>query len=512
MTAENNLPSRTELAQYLQRMAPAQRAELMALVNGSAGDRRLQHLLDFCEETTPQWHWRWHYQQAISEQFERLKRRIIDRLLLSVPPRHGKSELVTVRGAAHLIDRDPSSRVIIGAYSQFLANKFSRKTRALLRERGIPLSKEARGVDDWETAAGGGGRYAGMMGGVTGAGADAIGIDDPVKSRLEAQSPTYRERVWDAYKDDFQTRLEPGGIMWLIMTRWHEDDLAGRILASEEADDWAVINLPALAEEGDPLGRAPGEALCPERYDEKALERARRIMGATFDALYQGRPTAAEGGIIKRAWFRYFDPVTEAKESQQRVQSWDTATKAQEIHDYSVGTTWDQTLSTHRLRDVHRERLEYPELRQAVIRYAQKWDPDVVLIEDKGSGSSLIQDLRAESRLPVIAIEPEADKETRLSVESGWYASGMIEHPAGAPWLAEFEAELTAAPNGAYWDQCDSTSQYLRWAKARLGRMTHASTGSRGTQTLADFATDANALNAETGYARLRGRTDTRGF
>ena len=501
-----------ELDALLRGLTPAQRAELDALINGSAGDRRLQHLLDFCEEETPTWMWRWRYQYHIADYFERLKRRAIDRMMVFVPPRHGKSELLTIRGTANLIDRDPTTRVIIGAHSQPLANRFSRRTRRILRERGHELSREASAVDDWELTAGGGGRYAGIMGGVTGAGADAVGIDDPVRNRREAESEAFRDIIYEAYTDDFQTRLEPGGIMWLIMTRWHEDDLAGRILASEEGGDWAVVHLPALADDDDPLGRAPGEALCPDRYDERKLHRIKRIMRDGFEALYQGRPVAAEGGIIKRSWIRYYREPEPPEKTTGIVQSWDTAVKAQEIHDWSVCTTWAQTLRCHQLRDVWRERVEYPALRRAIIEQAEAWNPDAILIEDKATGQAVIQELRDTTRLPVVPVEPEGDKQTRMSIESSWYASGLIEHPAHAPWLHDLERELTTYPYSTDDDQVDSVSQYLRWAKARLAIITHASAGARDHNQLAEHAHEAAEIDAETGWGRLTRTTDLGGY
>jgi len=233
----------------------------------------------------------------------------IKRLMIFMPPRHGKSEQTTVRYPVWRLERNPQLQVIIAAYNQFFANKFSRKARRIAARRMV-LAGDRNAVEEWETQAGGGLRVVGVGGGVTGQGADLCIIDDPVKNREEAESPVYREKVWDWYTDDLYTRLEPGAAVVLIQTRWHVDDLAGRILKSDDAPNWTVINLPAEAEDGDPLGREVGEALCPERYDKAALADIRRVLQSAYAALYQQRPVPAEGAVFKWPWFeshKYFD-------------------------------------------------------------------------------------------------------------------------------------------------------------------------------------------------------------
>lgn len=172
----------------------------------------------------------------------------VKRLMLFVPPRHGKSELVTVRYALWRLLREPRMNVIIASYNQKLANRFSRKMKNLAA--GLELSRSAYGAAEWETAAGGGVKAVGVGAGITGFGGDLVVIDDPVKSRREANSPVFRERVWDWYRDDIHTRLEPGAAVILIQTRWHDDDLAGRLLkdAEDGGEKWEVVRLPALAE------------------------------------------------------------------------------------------------------------------------------------------------------------------------------------------------------------------------------------------------------------------------
>ena len=468
-------------------------------------------------EASPTFTWNWRFQLLVQGHIRRVLAGDMDRLMFSVPPRHGKSEMVTVRLPAYTLEKDTAFRWIVGAYSQTLANKFSRKARNICRMRGVELSSERRAVDDWETAGArqvpGGLRAAGVGAGVTGMGANGIVIDDPVKNRAEANSETYRNATYDWYTDDLLTRLEPGGFIILIMTRWHTDDLAGRLIREqglkEEGGEWTVINLPALAEDDDILGRAPGEALCPDRYDEVALARIKRVVGSSFEALFQGRPVAAEGNLVKRQWFRYYAAQPAPNIRLSIIQSWDTASKDTELAAYSVCTTWAITRLGVYLLDVYREHLDYPALKRAAMSQADKWHPDGVLIEDKSSGQSLIQDLKADSMVPVIAIEPEGDKVTRMAVESVAYESGQVYHPERAPWLTDYESELTSFPLAPAADQVDSTSQFLRWARKRAWLFSWEGAG----DTLAaNEAFGEQQPDNSHGWGSISGSNDFRGF
>lgn len=270
---------------------------------------------------TPQFSWGWRHLEHTRAQLDRITTGEINRLMIFEPPRHGKSEMTTIRYPVWRLESNPELRVIVGAYNQTLANKFSRKARRIARAR-MPLSEERTAVEDWETAKGGGLRSVGVGGGITGQGGNLIIIDDPVKNREEANSETYRQKVWDWYTDDLYTRLEPGGAIILIMTRWHEDDLAGRILGSDDAASWQVISLPAEAEKDDPLGREIGEALCPERYDLVTLQRIKKVLGNSYYALYQQGPVAPEGDMFQRDWF---EVVKRVPTNAKRIRYWDKA-------------------------------------------------------------------------------------------------------------------------------------------------------------------------------------------
>lgn len=432
---------------------------------------------DWCLQASPQFRWDWPHLAFIRQRLESRTEALAEclqgrtsehrprHLILSVPPRHGKSEQVTIRYPAYLLERWPRLRVIQAAYNAKLATKFSRKTRRIAAER-MPLSAERNAADDWETMQEGGVRAVGVGGGVTGHGAHLILIDDPVKSREEAESEAYRERCWDWFCDDLYTRLEPGGVIVLIMTRWHEDDLVGRIKASDFADDFEVINLCAEAEYGDPLGRPLGAALCPDRFDEAALARLRLVLGRSYNALYQGRPVAAEGDIIRLAWFRRFKH--RPQNAFRIVQSWDTAQKAGVKNDYSTCGTYYETPDGYFLVDLLRERLEYPKLKQRFFEKAERWNPDAILVEDKGHGTALGQEARAPrkgKRWRVVMIDPEGDKVTRMSVESAALEGGLVWLPESAPWLPDFEDECAHFPAVAHDDQVDQLSQFLRWAR-----------------------------------------------
>lgn len=241
------------------------------------------------------------------------------RLLVAMPPRHGKSEMASRYTPAWYLGRFPSRRVILASYEADYAASWGRKARDLLEEHGrglfgVGVRQDSHAANRWDIAGHPGGMTtAGVGGAITGRGADLLIIDDPVKSVEEAESDTYRDRAWDWWRGVALTRLEPGGAVILVMTRWHEDDLAGRIL-QEDGANWRVLCLPALADDtdDDPLGREPGEPLWPERYDAEALARRRQEMGSRlYEAEYQQAPTPASGSIFRREWFRYWRPLGE---------------------------------------------------------------------------------------------------------------------------------------------------------------------------------------------------------
>jgi predicted phage terminase large subunit-like protein len=410
----------------------------------------------------PKWIWTWKYQEHIQQHLDNLIPGESRQLMLFIPPRHGKSEMVTVRYAAWRLEKDPATRIIVGAYNQTLAEKFSRKIRKVMRDRGVPLSKERTAAEEWETEAGGGVRAAGVGAGVTGMGADLIIIDDPVKNRREANSETYREAVYDWYTDDLYTRREPGASMILIMTRWHEDDLAGRILASEDGPNWQTIKLPALAKDGDPLQRKSGQALCPQRYDEHELGKIKVAIGSkSFEALYQQEPKEQEGDFLKRSWFPLVNELPEKFDALVRY--WDYAATAED-GDYTAGVLMGRLGVNYFVIDVVRGQWS-PGERDIKIRRTAETDKarwgNVRSYREREPGSSGIdagrQFVALLAGFPAGVDIITGDKKLRAEPFASQAEYGFVK-VLRANWFDAWINELTSFPNGAHDDQVDGTS------------------------------------------------------
>lgn len=415
---------------------------------------------------TPQYDWRPVHIRRIIEELEGVTEGHVRRLMIFMPPRHGKSETVTVHYPAWRISRDARTRVIVGCYGQDLARAFSRASR---RKVQVRLVKEQE--QEWQTELGGGLLAVGVGSGVTGRGADLVIIDDPVKSKAEARSQAYRDRVWDWYRNDLFTRLEPNGAVILIMTRWHEDDLAGRILASDDGGNWRVLSLPAVAEEGDLLGREPGEPLWPERYDREALSEIELIEGLDWYALYQQRPTAETGEIFRREWWVecYVDRMPERYVAAGVY--FDTAYGEKETNDYTAAVLGMRGVDGHiYLMPLLRERMEFPKLVDRVRTVRRRWGLRVC-VEKRASGQSLIQALRIEG-IPVIELNPGGrDKIARAHSVTEYFEAGMV-HLVRCSLLAALEEELVSFPNAKHDDLVDAAVYALRdLARGKSGEM-----------------------------------------
>ena len=471
-------------------MAHSLLATIQARLDPDAG---VPDFPQWLRHTSPTWDWDAHHLRVLTDTLDRVTRGEIRRLMIWMPPRHGKSETVTVRYAAWRLRRDPRTRIIIGAYGQTLAEKFSRKIRRIVREQ-MPISEERSAVDDWETLDGGGVRAAGVGGAVTGMGADLIIIDDPVKSRAEADSLAYRERVWDWYTDDLYTRLEPGGAIILIMTRWHLDDLAGRILASDDGPNWEVLHLPALALEGDRLGRAYGEPLWPARFDADELARIRTSIGErAFTALYQGMPQPDGGAVFLTEWWaegrnRYL-PESIRRRIVARFQFWDTAAETDETAAWTACSTF-ALLDDYRvaLVEVWRDRLTMPQLVDAIAKRAAAHNRDetlhAVVLEYASSGIGAYQTLTATApdwlRHRIQRYRPRDSKVERAQQAAVWCDNDMVLLPVPgdhAPWLFDFESELFTFPASAAADQVDAFSMGILYLRHYLAQGYHARAG-----------------------------------
>ena len=416
----------------------------------------------------------------ISAALRRVAQGHCKRLMIFMPPRHGKSMLASEFFPAWYLGRNPAHQVIAATYAQGLADDFGRKVRNIvasdLYQQVFPscvLSGDSQAANRFHTTHGGAYFAVGAGGPITGRGAHLLLVDDPVKGREDAESATMRQRLKDWYTSVARTRLMPGGAIVIIQTRWHEDDLAGWLLREHAHEGWEVLNLPALAEKGDPLGREEGAALWPGAYPMSELETIKRSIGSRdWTALYQQRPAPAEGGLVKVAWFRRYAAPPE--KPRRIIQSWDTGLKAAEVNDPSVCTTWAETETDFYLLDVLRARMEYPALRRAVEAQSLRWKPAAILVEDKASGQSVVQDLRHSTRLPVIPVEPKGDKVVRLLAISALIEAGRVHLPQFASWLPDFESEVAAFPNATHDDQVDSMTQALDYMSNARSAAFHA--------------------------------------
>jgi predicted phage terminase large subunit-like protein len=335
------------------------------------------------------------------------------------------------------------------------------------------VSPESAAVNRWNTTGGGGVIAAGVGGGLTGFGADLLIVDDPVKDRSEADSPAIREATWRWWTEVALTRLQPGAVVLLTMTRWHEDDLAGRILAAPSTDEWTVLSLPALAEEGDVLGRVLDEPLWPEWFGAGALQARRAETGPRgWAALYQQRPSPEEGNIFRREWLA--GRWTELPRlGVAVVQGVDASFGKGVASDFSAIVTVGSDGHDLYVLDVSRGRWDFAALVGAVQREAAEWNPRAILLEDAAAGQSAIQELRRATALPIVAVKPQGSKLARAEAITGLLESGRVLFPANAlAWRDELIEELASFPSGRHDDQVDALVYAL--GRARDGRSQQA--------------------------------------
>jgi predicted phage terminase large subunit-like protein len=430
----------------------------------------------YCEIVTPTWNWEWPHLRALDDVLDGIVNGTHKRVIIQMPTRIGKTEKVTVRFPAYMLELAPTLPVMVTGYNDAFARRLSRKIRRILRGR-IPMSNDRTAAEDWETAEGGGVRAAGVGVGIAGLPAGLIMIDDPTKNREDAYSEAHRNKVWEWFTEDVYTRLEPTGAIVLTMARRHEDDLVGRILASEDAADWLVLRFPALAEPNDPLGREEGEALCPDRFDEAAYAKMKRVIGAaSFAALQQQRPAPAEGLIFQEKWLRHFYTTREhpihgiptlPDRFTSSLQSWDMTFKDTVGSDYVAGHVW------HRLgpnvyldRDRFHQQVDFPGTIKAVKALTMR-HPRIILklVEDKANGPAVIATLKR-STPGFVAVDPAevGDKIARAHATTDMWEAGNVwlPHPQIAPWIEEFIVEHLQFPAGAHDDDVDAGTQAMQ--------------------------------------------------
>jgi predicted phage terminase large subunit-like protein len=284
-------------------------------------------------------------------------------------------------------------------------------------------------------------------------------IDDPIKNREEADSETHREKIWDEWIDSFSSRLHPGAIVILILTRWHEDDLQGRLMNAEYGQplNWAVYNFPLEAEENDILGRNPGDPLWPERYGKTFIEERKRYP-SSFNSLYQGRPSSAAGNILKREWWQYYDQLPEMVTT---IMSVDATFKDEDDNDFVAIQVWGKRGADMYMIDNLKARMNFPTTLQAIRNMTKKHPAAITrLVEDKANGPAIIAMLHREIG-GMIPVKPEGGKVARVNAVSPHIESGNVYLPRHAEWVHDFVEECASFPKGKNDDQVDAMSQAL---------------------------------------------------
>lgn len=393
------------------------------------------------------------------------------RIIFELPPRHSKSMTITESFPSYFIGKNPNKRVIATAYGDSLARRFGRFNKQKLDEYGLDLfgleiSRFSSKATNWTLEGHRGGMLStGIGGGITGEGADLLIVDDPFKNREEADSKTIRDKIWDEWQNTLLTRLQKNASVVIIMTRWHEDDLIGRLLASEP-EKWDRVRLPAIAEdENDLLNRSVGEPLCPELgFDEVWAENQKQSVGSmVWSALYQQRPSPAEGELLKRKYWKYYKVLPDLSEFDEIIQSWDMAFKDSDTSDYVVGQVWGRIGAKKYLIDMVRGKMGFPATIQAVRNLSARYpEANAKLVEDKANGTAVIQTLQNEIH-GIIAVNPDGGKESRASSASVDAEAGNVylPDPSLKPWVHDFVEECASFPNGAHDDMVDTFSQAI---------------------------------------------------
>ncbi len=418
----------------------------------------------------------WHI-EAMCHQLERVRNGRCRRLLIALPPRSLKSLVTSVAFPALVLGHDPTRRIICASYAQDLSAKFSRDCRSVMQHRAYReifpsarLSRRKSTEGEFETTKGGYRLATSVAGPLTGRGGNILIVDDPLSAKF-AVSAAARNEVNEWFTGSALSRLDNKSedAIIVVMQRLHVDDLIGHLLRMDVG--WETLILPAIADEeatydlglGRSHTRRAGEPLSPARESLESLALLRRQLGTyAFSAQYQQNPLPLEGGLIQWKWFGQYPEVPATGEGYV-VQSWDTANKGTQVSDYSVCLTFHCKDDHHDLIDVFRERLDYPALKDHMVRLAERHRADAVLVEEAGSGIQLIQEL-GNSTLPIKGIIPEGDKVTRMYTQTAKLENGWVRLPQVASWLEDLKVELLAFPNGTHDDQVDSLSQYLAWA------------------------------------------------
>lgn len=413
----------------------------------------------------------------LSNELARLERRERRFLAVSMPPRHGKSLLIDVWFPIWWLTRNPKARIILAGYGETFARLWGGQVRDLIIEHAdetnVVISKDQTAADDWTTTLGGGMVCVGVGGSLVGRGADLLIIDDPIKNDQEANSQVYRDRMWNWWQASAFTRLQPNGVVVVVCTRWHEDDLIGRLKKEDRQSRWTFLNIAAIAEPGDPLGRAPGAPLWPDQWKDDDPDYSIRQGSMSpywWSAQFQGSPTPEGGGIIQRDWFRFYRTLPD--DCDLWIQSWDPALLDTSSSDYWAGQVWARRGADLYLVDSARGHYNLAQAVGIIRSWALKYPKATAkLIERTAMGPAIIQTLQHE--LPGIIPWPplkdrtlKGSKRSRVEAIVPVLMAGNVHLPENSDgtkprWVWELVEECAAFDKGAYDDQVDALSQSI---------------------------------------------------
>lgn len=441
------------------------------------------------------------HHELFCDELEAIERRDTLRAAFSCPPGHAKTKFCSRYFPAFYMGKNQGHRYLQGGHSQnFAENEFGKYVRDIISDPryrqvfpGVAVNPKSSAAGNWRLAGSRGGYVTKGVGqSIAGYRGHIGGIDDPFGSRADAQSEAIRNTTGDWLFTDFRTRLLPGSPLFIIATRWHPDDLIGRVEALSKSGvgiPWRIVNLTAIVETEeemavDPMGRSIGEALWPEYYSRAELLEIKATLPASdWFALYKGKPRDLDGNVVKSVWFKRYDrtpvnvevlgPSGEIVSMERHIRritvSVDCAEKATQRSNYTAAGVWVEDLQgNHYLVDVMRRRLEFTQMVEAIETLARKWGAGAILVENAGAGVQFLQQRAGKSVAPLIAIETKSkSKEFRFDGITPMFEAGEVWLPKKAPWLTDYENELLAFPNAAQDDQVDMTSQYLAWARRR---------------------------------------------
>ena len=408
------------------------------------------------------------HHKIFAEKLEQVARGELKRLIINMPPRHTKSEFASTYFPSWVLGRNPKLKIMQITHTAELAFRFGRRVRDLIDSEeyksvfpNVELKADSKSAGRWETNGGGEAFYSGIGGAVTGRGADIL-VLDAIHSEQDALSPTALDNAWEYYSSGPRQRLQPGGAIIIVMTRWGTKDLTGRLLAKqtdEHADQWEVVEFPAIM--------PSGEALWPEYWTVPELEGVKASLPVSkWEAQWMQKPTSEEGAILKREWWKLWEEER-VPNMQFVIQSYDTAFSKKETADFSAITTWcvfypDEGGEPNLLLlDVRKGRWNFPELKNIAFEQYEYWEPDIVIIEAKASGMPLTHELR-QTGIPVLNYSPNKgqDKVARVNAVSPILEAGMVWAP-DKRWAEELIEECAAFHSDHHYDLVDSTTQAL---------------------------------------------------